>query len=142
MIPEYVSGDGTDGESGASMDTLRAAVAEGGHRITPLPAGSTAASSPQDAPDLIDRPSVRCVTTSSDDLPDGNGRASGRPPRENVTGFICIVSTPGRRDASGRSSRRHCGCLARRGEILLTSRALGTAPTLPAPPSRCASSRA
>ena len=67
-ILEYVSGDGTlTARAGASMDTLRAAVAEGGHRITPSSprARPSAACSPRGAPDPTARRSDRCATTCS-----------------------------------------------------------------------------
>ncbi|MEC8495351.1 MAG: FAD-binding protein [Planctomycetota bacterium] len=92
-ILEYVSGDGTlTARAGASMDTLRAAVAEGGHRITPLlPAGSTLGgvlAAGRSGPDRQAFGPMRHHVLGMICM-DGNGRVhrSGGRLVKNVTGF-------------------------------------------------------
>ena len=133
-ILEYVGGDGTlTARAGASMDTLRAAVAEGGHRITPLlPAGSTLGgvlAAGRSGPDRQAFGPMRHHVLGMICL-DGNGRVhrSGGRLVKNVTGFDLHRLHTGAQGRFGVILEASLRLIPRaEAEILLTSRALGTA---------------
>lgn len=133
-ILEYVSGDGTlTARAGASLDTLRAAVAEGGHRITPLlPAGSTLGgvlAAGRSGPDRQAFGPMRHHVLGMICL-DGNGRVhrSGGRLVKNVTGFDLHRLHTGAQGRFGVILEASLRLIPRaEAEILLTSRALDTA---------------
>lgn len=133
-ILEYVSGDGTlTARAGASMDTLRAAVAEGGHRITPLlPAGSTLGgvlAAGRSGPDRQAFGPMRHHVLGMICL-DGNGRVhrSGGRLVKNVTGFDLHRLHAGAHGRFGTILEASLRLVPRaEAEVLLTSRGWSSA---------------